>query len=185
MLHKLLMVFAVALFATMGLQPQPASAASKDFLDYSTQHALGLFTQEIPGAQDLLSKGSGVLVFPRVLKAGLGWGGEYGEGALIEKGQSIPSSYFNILGLSFGFQFGIQEKTVIIVFLTDKALQDFKNSAGWKVGVDGSIAVIAVGVGASIDTAQLNSPIVSVVFDQRGLMYNLTLEGSKISRIMK
>lgn len=185
MFKQMLMIFALSILTTVGIYTPNANAATKDYLDYSAQHTLSLFSQQIPGGSDLLAKGAGVLVFPSVIKAGIGWGGEYGEGALIEKGSAIPSSYYNIVGLSFGFQFGIQVKSVVIVFLTDKSLQDFKNSSGWKAGVDGSIAVIAVGVGASIDTQQLNSPIVAVVFDQRGLMYSLTLTGDKISRIYK
>lgn len=185
MFKQMLMIFALSILTTVGIYTPNANAATKDYLDYSTQHTLSLFTQQIPGGTDLLAKGAGVLVFPSVVKAGIGWGGEYGEGALIEKGSSIPSSYYNIIGLSVGFQFGIQVKSVMLVFLTDKALQDFKNSSGWKVGVDGSVAIIAVGVGASIDTQRLDAPIVGIVFDQRGLMYNLTLEESKISRIWK
>lgn len=162
-----------------------SQAATKEWLDYSSQQTLQVFKAEIPGASDLLSKSSGVLVFPNVLKAGLGWGGEYGEGALITKGNAAPQAYYNIVSVSFGFQFGIQAKSMLICFLTDDALKEFQNSGGWKAGVDASIAVIGVGANVGIDTQTVTSPVVAVVFDQKGLMYNLSLEGSKISRIFK
>jgi lipid-binding SYLF domain-containing protein len=163
----------------------PAKADSKEYLDYSSQETLQRFRVEIPGADALLAKSSGVLVFPHVLQAGLGWGGQYGEGALVEKGASAPNAYYNILSVSVGFQLGIQSKSIMVFFLTDQALQDFKNSSGFQVGVNGSITVIAAGLHAGINTATLTSPIVAVILDPKGLMYNLTLEGTKISRIIR
>jgi lipid-binding SYLF domain-containing protein len=162
-----------------------SQAATKEWLDYSSQQTLQIFKAEIPGASDLLAKSSGVLVFPSILKAGLGWGGEYGEGALITRGNAAPQAYYNLISVSFGFQFGIQSKSVLICFMTDEALKDFQNTSGWKAGVDASIAVIGVGANVGLDTQTLSSPVVAVVFDQKGLMYNLSLEGSKISRIIR
>ena len=117
-----------------------------------------------------------------MVKAGFGFGGEYGEGALlISRDHSVD--YYNDVSASFGFQIGVQQRAVIIMFLTESALDQFRRTAGWKVGVDGSVALITVGVGGSIDTNRIASPIVGFIFDNKGLMYNLTLEGSKISRI--
>ncbi|MGA7546688.1 MAG: YSC84-related protein, partial [Methyloceanibacter sp.] len=81
------------------------------------------------------------------------------------------------------FQLGAQARTVIIMFMTPQALASFNRTAGWKVGVDGSVTLITLGAGASIDTNQITSPVIGSVLDPTGLMYNLTLEGSKISRI--
>jgi lipid-binding SYLF domain-containing protein len=72
---------------------------------------------------------------------------------------------------------------VIIMFMTQDALAGFDERAGWKVGVDGSVTIITVGVGGGIDTDKIVSPVIGFIIDQKGLMYNLTLEGSKISRI--
>jgi lipid-binding SYLF domain-containing protein len=74
---------------------------------------------------------------------------------------------------------------VIIMFMTEQALAQFQATDGWKVGIDGSITIIAIGLGGAIDTNSITSPIVGFIFDQKGLMYNLTLEGSKISRIYR
>ena len=84
------------------------------------------------------------------MKAGFGIGGEYGEGALRVRGQTV--GFYNSISASFGFQLGVQERSVIILFMTDEALNQFRNTAGWKVGVDGSVAVVTVGAGGSIDT---------------------------------
>jgi len=122
-----------------------------------------------------------VLVFPAVIKAGIGLGGEYGEGALLTRERT--TDYYNIVSASIGFQLGVQQRSVILVFMTPEALQSFRNTKGWKVGVDASVAIVTVGAGGSIDSNRISSPIVGFIFDQKGLMYNLTLEGSKISRI--
>jgi lipid-binding SYLF domain-containing protein len=125
----------------------------------------------------------GLLVFPSVVKAGFGFGGEYGEGALLVEGRTV--GYYNTVSASFGFQLGAQERSIIIAFMTPQALDQFRRTAGWKVGVDGSIAIITLGVGGSIDTNKITSPVIGFILDPKGLMYNLTLEGSKISRISR
>ena len=82
-----------------------------------------------------------------------------------------------------GFQLGAQKKDVILVFLQQQALEDFRASSGWKAGVDGSVALIDIGAGGSVDTARVREPIIGFVVGQKGLMYNLTLEGSKITEL--
>jgi len=124
-----------------------------------------------------------VLVFPSVIKAGIGIGGEYGEGALRVAGKTVD--YYNTAAASIGFQLGAQSKSIVIVFMTDKALSDFRKSEGWKAGVDGSVAVVEWGVGEDINTVDIKDPVVGFVFSNKGLMYNLTLEGSKFTRLDK
>ena len=96
-----------------------------------------------------------------------------------------PAGFYNLVGASFGFQLGVQARSVIIMFMTKEAMDSFYRRAGWKVGVDGSVAIITVGVGGSIDTDKVTQPVIGFVLDQKGLMYNLTLEGSKISKISR
>ena len=152
-------------------------------IDVSVDVALERFEEEVKGAKSFLESAKGVLVFPRVIKAGVGVGGEYGEGALRIDGKTVD--YYNTLAGSFGFQFGGQAKTVILVFLDAEALKRFRESEGWKAGVDGSVALITLGAGGDIDTNKIKDPIVGFVFGQKGLMYNLTLEGSKFTRLDK
>ena len=96
-----------------------------------------------------------------------------------------PGGYYNIVSGSFGFQLGVQVRSVIIMFMTEAALASFSSTYGWKAGVDGSIAIVTLGAGGSIDTESLTSPVLGFILDPAGLMYNLTLEGSKISRITR
>ncbi len=51
--------------------------------------------------------------------------------------------------------------------------------------MDGSVALIKIGAGGSIDTTKIKDPIVGFVIGQKGLMYNLTLEGSKYTKLKK
>ena len=170
------------LFVLLVAGPQPGKAASVAEINDGVNATLRSFVAQNP-SRELGRKAAGVLVFPSVIKAGFGVGGEYGEGVLIVKRE--PAGYYNIISASFGFQLGIQSRSVIIMFMTEKALAGFQNAYGWKVGVDGSIVVVTVGAGGSIDTDTLTSPVIAFILDQQGLMYNLSLEGSKISRITR
>ena len=172
----ILSLFAVAMAAT-GV----AHAASKAKIDARTDKALAEFREDVGGADAVLAKAAGVLVFPSIKKAGIGIGGEYGEGALRVNGQTV--SYHSTASASIGFQLGAQARRQIIVFLDPQALEKFRLSDGWEIGVDASVTVITVGAGGAIDATQINQPVVAFVFDSKGLMYNLSLEGSKISDI--
>lgn len=158
-----------------------AAAASAYEIDADVDAALSRFYRTVGGAKDLVRDAAAVLVFPSVVKAGMGFGGEYGEGALRREGYT--EAYYNTVSASVGFQLGVQARTVIILFMTEEALSSFRRKNGWKVGVDGSVALVTVGVGGSVDTNQIKRPVIGFILDQKGLMYNLTLEGSKITRI--
>jgi lipid-binding SYLF domain-containing protein len=163
--------------------PQESRAASAYEIDVGVDETLERFFYSIRGARELAHKAVGILVFPSVVKAGFGFGGEYGEGALRIRGRTVD--YYNTLSASVGFQLGVQERSVIIMFMTPDALDQFRQTAGWKVGADATVAIITGGIGGSIDTNKINSPVVGFILDPKGLMYNLTLEGSKISRIRR
>jgi len=152
-------------------------------IDVSADVALEQFLKEVKGAKQFLANANGYLIFPKVVKAGIGIGGEYGEGVLRIGGKT--SAYYSTAAASIGFQLGVQKKSIIIVFLTKDALSKFRKSKGWEVGVDGSVALIKVGVGGSIDSTNIKDPIVAFVFGQKGLMYNLTLEGNKFTKLEK
>lgn len=165
------------------LAPATASSATAREIDVRVDVALERFVDEVEGAQRFLDSASGALVFPRVIKAGVGIGGEYGEGALRVGDDTVD--YYSTAAASIGFQLGAQAKTVILVFMDDSALDAFRASDGWRAGVDGSVAVIDLGAGRSLDTVNITDPIVGFVFGQQGLMFNLTLEGSKFTRLEK
>ena len=135
-LKQLLVLFMVS----FSVNSHAASAAE---LDITVDGALEKFKQEVIGGEQFLQKAKGVLVFPEVVKAGFGIGGEYGEGALRISGETVD--YYSTAAASIGLQLGAQLKTIVIVFLEDTALQTFRNSQGWEVGVDGSVAVVELG----------------------------------------
>jgi len=158
-------------------------AASKEELNIEVRETIKVFNKEVRGGTRFLRNSKGYLVFPNVYKAGFGIGGEYGEGALLVGGKIVD--YYNTVAASFGFQIGAQRKSIIIVFLTQRALEDFRNSDGWKIGADASVALVKWGLGEDVNTIDFKDPVVGFVFSNEGLMYNLTLEGSKITRIKK
>ena len=158
-----------------------AQAASAGAINADVNATMQKFEMKVRSGYDLASRAAGILVFPSVVKAGFGIGGEYGEGALLIGGR--PVAYYNTISASIGFQLGAQARSVIIMFMTPDALANFRSKQGWKIGVDGSVALVTLGVGGAIDTNTINKPVIGFILDGKGLMYNLTLEGSKISRI--
>jgi len=173
-LAALLSLFLIATAAPQSRAGSPAE------IDAAVNATLNQFYLQVGGARQLAREAVGILVFPTVVKAGMGIGGEYGEGALRIRGRT--DGYYNIISASIGFQLGVQTRSVIVMFMTPQALDSFERKDGWKVGVDGSVAIVTVGVGGSIDTNRIRSPVIGFILDPKGLMYNLTLEGSKISR---
>jgi lipid-binding SYLF domain-containing protein len=160
-----------------------AAAGSAAELDAAVAEALDAFGEQVDGGKVFLDNAAGYLVFPRVIKVGVAIGGEAGEGALISNGRTL--GYYRTVAGSFGLQLGAQAKSIVIAFMTPESLQQFRDSAGWKVGVDGSVALIDIGAGRSLDTTNVKDPVVGFVFGAKGLMYNLTLEGAKITQIDK
>jgi len=160
-----------------------ALAASAGKIDREVADAISVFKDEVNGSEVFLNQAAGYLVFPKVYKAGFVFGAETGEGALIVAGKTID--YYRTSAGSWGLQAGAQAKSVVIAFMTEDSLSKFRNSKGWKVGVDGSIALVDVGVGKAIDTKNIKDPVVGFIYGSKGLMYNLTFEGSKFSRLDK
>ena len=119
---------AVAVFVVLVLIPAVAHAADAREIDVSVDVALERFWKEVKGSGELLNKADGYLVFPKVVKAGLGIGGEYGEGALRIDGKT--TAYYSTASASIGLQLGVQQKSIIIAFLTKDALAKFQKSEG-------------------------------------------------------
>jgi lipid-binding SYLF domain-containing protein len=176
--------FCVCLLGSLML-PSTSHAATARAIDEAANRELDSFREHVNGADAFLMNARGVLVFPEIIQAGIGIGGQYGEGVLRIGGGN--AAYYSIAAGSFGFQLGAQRKSLIVVFMDERALRDFRAKArageSWNVGVDGSIALLTLGGQASIDSATINQPIVGFVFDQRGLMYSLSLQGAKITQI--
>ena len=169
------------LVAVAMLAASSSYAASAEKIDRGADEALEAFKAQVDGADVFLSQAAGYLVFPKVYKVGIGVGAETGEGALRVGGKSV--AYYRTTSGSIGLQLGAQAKSIVIAFMTRQALDKFRNSEGWKIGVDGSVALVDIGIGKTIDTQNVKDPVVGFIFGSKGLMYNLTLEGTKISKI--
>ncbi len=174
-------IIAAALFVA-NIVPAQAAATGAE-IDANVQATLERFYSQVSSGRELVKNAKGVLVFPSVFKMGIGIGGEYGEGALQVKGKSVD--HYSTAAASIGLQLGAQKKSIVVIFQQDDALNKFRASSGWKAGVDASIAVVTVGAGGEMDTAKLNEPIIGFIFGQAGLMYNLTLEGAKFTKIQR
>lgn len=175
--------FSFALAAGLLLCPPVFAAKTGAEIDLKVDAALQHFQNKVYGSADIIKKSKGYIVIPKVYKGGIGLGGEYGEGAMRVGGKT--AGYYNFIGGSFGFQFGFQVKTLYVFFMEQAALDSFRAGSGWQAGIDGSIALISVGADGSIDTRKTDEPIVAMVLNQKGLMYNLTLEGAKFNKITK
>ncbi|MBK8162316.1 MAG: hypothetical protein IPK65_03940 [Gammaproteobacteria bacterium] len=158
-------------------------ADSKQEIDASVSQALKQFYAQSPKHKELADKAYGMLVFPRITKGGIGVAGEYGEGVLQVKGENVD--YYNIGSASVGLTLGIASRSEIVMFMNQESLEKFKNSNGWKVGVDAGVAVVTQGAGGQYDTKTLQQPIIGFVFGEKGLIGDLSFEGSKITKLQK
>lgn len=172
----------VSLPVMLALLVAPAAQAkTAEQLDAEVRETIEELYEFSSAAKELAAKAAGMLVFPEVYKGGIGIGGEYGEGALLVGGKTV--AYYNTASASIGFQLGAQKKSQVILFMNQEELDKFRNSDGWKAGVDGSVALATLGAGGELSTETAKKPIIGFIFSNKGLMYNLTFEGSKITEI--
>ena len=163
--------------AIMLLLLPAAQAEDRTGIDSAVAETLASFVEQVPEAAGLVEDAAGVLVFPDVVKVGFGIGGEYGEGALLVDGKT--KDYYASSGASFGLQAGVLSTARIILFTERRALQAFRRSKSWEAGVDGELTLAQRTVDGSIDTSA--GPIIVFVFSNAGVMYDLTLEGIRIT----
>jgi lipid-binding SYLF domain-containing protein len=170
--------FFALLLALLSLSCNLWAGASPATIDRDARAALNRLYRVAPETRAILARAQGILVFPAIYKAGIGLGGEAGKGALFRGGKR--SGFYRLVSGSIGFQFGAQKRIQVIAFMTPDALQKFVNSEGFKVGVDGSVVVADLGTSGKVDSASFNKPIIGFVLGEKGLMYNVTLEGARI-----
>jgi lipid-binding SYLF domain-containing protein len=176
----------LALLAGIALVLFSASAsyaASAREIDASVDVALERFYKEVKGAKEFAKSAKGLLVLPGVIKGGFVFAGEYGEGALRVGGKNVD--YYNIASGSFGLTIGAEKKDIIIAFMTDAALKQFRGAAGWEAGVDGNVALWDIGAGTRLDTTTMKDPIVAFVFGAKGFMADISLKGAKFTKLDK
>ncbi|MDB6010193.1 MAG: hypothetical protein JWL65_2443 [Gammaproteobacteria bacterium] len=166
----------------LGLVASAESLAhSKAALDASAAKTLKHFYALNPANRKLVDGAAGVLVFSRVTKGGVGVAGEFGEGVLLLKGESV--NYYSVGSASIGLTLGVARHSEIILFMTQEALNRFRASDGWSVGADTAVAVVSEGAGGQYDSAVVGKPILGFIFGEKGLLADVSLEGSKITKI--
>lgn len=163
--------------------PKASATATeqREEINSGTDATLSKLYETSPQSKELVARAKGVLVFPSVLSASFVIGAEYGKGVLRVGGAN--AGYYSTTGGSIGLQAGAQSKAVVLLFMTDQALQQFRNSNGWTVGADASVAVAKVGANGSIDTRTAQQPIVGFVMNNGGLMAGVSLDGAKIAKL--
>jgi lipid-binding SYLF domain-containing protein len=159
-----------------------ADAGKRRSIDADVDATMTRLYETVHGSRELVGKAVGVLVFPSVISAGFWFGGQYGQGALRVGAQT--TGYYSIAAASFGLQIGAQSKAVILLFMTQPALDNFVGSQGWAAGVDATVALVKIGANGNVDTSTAMSPVEGIVMTNAGLMAGVSLEGSKISRLI-
>ncbi|MEX3583134.1 MAG: YSC84-related protein [Burkholderia sp.] len=164
-------------------EPQSAAANSskRQAINSSVDATLSRLYTTVPGSRELVAKSRGVLVFPSVLQAGFIVGAQSGNGALRVRGSTV--GYYNTSSLSVGLQVGAQSKAVIFLFMTQDALDKFRSTDGWSAGTDASVAVVKIGANGVVDSNTVQSSIEAIVLTNAGLMGDLSLNGTKVTRI--
>jgi len=178
--------FAAALAAVLTLAlalPLCAQAATAEDLHQDSQHALERLYGVNPLARKLSHEARAILVFPNIVKAGLVFGGGYGEGVLLKGG--AVDGYYNSVTASWGFQAGAQTYGYAMFLMTDKALHYIHETHGWEVGVGPTVVIVDEGVAKNLSTTTLKDDAYAFIFGQQGLMAGVSIEGSKISPIRR
>ena len=173
-------VFTVATVMTLGAT-SVAQAASAEDLNRDSAQALHNLTQTNRVAADLAQHARAVLVFPNIVKAGLVFGGAYGEGTL-SKGGHVTDYYNSVTG-SWGLQAGAQSYGYVVFLMNDKAVGYIDKSKGWEIGVGPTVVVVDEGVAKNFSSSTLKRDAYAFIFNQQGLMAGVSIEGTKISRI--
>ena len=156
-------------------------AARRNEIDSGADGTLSRLYSSVRGARDLGGRAQGILVFPRVLSGGLGIGGEYGDGVLRTGGRA--DGYYRLIGGSLGWQIGGQSQAIVLMFLTQDALDRFRNSKGWTIGADATVSVAKVGATGDIDSNTIKQSVVGFALTNVGLFAGIKLDGSKITRL--
>jgi len=170
------MIFTLSVFS-----PTAALAASASAIDRDARASLAQLYQNTPGAKALADKAVAILVFPSIVKGGFIIAGQFGDGALRKNNKSV--AYYRSLAASYGFQAGIQAFGYVLFFMDDASLQYLDNSEGFELGVGPSLVVLDAGFGKNLSTTTLQKGVYAFIFDQKGLMGGVGIQGTKITRI--
>lgn len=172
---------AVIVVGFNALNPAVSLAASASQIDRDARGSLADLYKHTPGAKALGDKAVGVLVFPSIVKGGFIIAGQFGDGALRKGGKTV--AYYRSLAASYGFQAGVQAFGYVLFFMDDASLQYLDNSAGFELGTGPSLVVLDAGFGKNLSTTTLQKGVYAFIFDQKGLMGGVGIQGTKITKI--
>lgn len=177
-------LLAVAGISILGIFASTAGvAATRDEIDQRVTATVKDFNALHPGNAALGKKAAGMLVFPAITKAGVGVAGEYGEGALQVNGKT--TGYYSIGAGSVGLTLGVAKHSEVIMFMSQQSLDKFTRSKGWSIGADAGITVVTKSANEQYDSALDKKPILAFGFAEKGLIADLSLDGTKITEIKK
>ena len=174
-------MFGLTLSAMVLIAADPALGATAAELSTEAQSALQSLYAKVPSAKALGASAKAILVFPKVTKAGLGVGGQFGEGALLKGGKAV--AFYNTAGASIGLQAGAQTYGYALFLMTDKAVQALDAASGFEVGVGPTVVVMDEGKAKSMTTTTVKDDIYAFIFGQQGLMAGIGVQGNKITKI--
>ncbi|CAD6549589.1 YSC84-related protein [Paraburkholderia sabiae] len=155
--------------------------SKRQSIDASVDGTMSRLYTTVKGSRELVAKSRGILVFPSVLQVGFVVGGQYGEGALRVGGST--AGYYSTISGSFGLQAGAQSKAIIFCFMTQDALDKFRSSDGWSVGADASVALVKMGANGAVDSTTATAPVEVFILTNAGLMADVSLAGTKVSKL--
>jgi lipid-binding SYLF domain-containing protein len=177
----LIVAVAIVMAGLNLLSPAQSLASSASQIDRDVSQSLTSLYKNTPGAKALADKAVGILVFPNIIKGGFIIAGQFGDGALRKNGKTV--AYYRSLAASYGFQAGAQAFGYVLFFMDDDSLQYLENSAGFELGTGPSLVVLDTGFAKALSTTTLQSGIYAFIFDQKGLMGGVGIQGTKITRI--
>lgn len=175
-------ILAVTVIAFMAAGNHVVAATAED-LNRDARQALEKLTSTNTLAETLSAEARAILVFPNIVKAGLVFGGSYGEGVLMKDSEVVD--YYNSVAGTFGFQAGAQSYAYVMFLMTDEAVSYLETSKGWEVGVGPTVVLVDEGVAKNLSTSSLKDDAYAFIFSQQGLMAGVSIEGTKISRIQR
>ncbi len=179
-LYTLLLALIFTTFVTLS---GGVFAATPEDLNKDANQALSMLVKANPIASDISKKAKAILIFPNIVKAGLIFGGAYGEGVL--KQDDKVNGYYNSVTASFGWQAGAQSYGYVVFLMSDKAVKYINETRGWEIGVGPTVVMVDAGVAKNLTSSTLKDDAYAFIFDQQGLMAALSIEGTKISHIKK
>ncbi len=179
--HKIMLTTAVLLsIASVSLSTQAATAED---LNQDAEQTLQALYKSHPEAERLAKSAKAVLVFPKIIKAGLVFGGSYGEGVMTKGGTF--AGYYNSVSASWGWQAGAESYGYVVFLMNDKSINHLAKTKGWELGVGPNVVVVDAGIAKNLSTSTMKDDAYAYIFDQQGLMASLSIEGTKISPIKK